>query len=365
MGNEYASNKTTLCLHRELLDFAEWMLPTREERHLRYLVIQRFKNSVKQLWPNAVTICHGSSATHTYLPTGDIDLVIHRQMDSTPAESLLEELNTYLNSLQIFRSSEVIQSARCPIIKGIEKPFGFHVDIAINNENGILNIHRNKRIMETYPSLLPLLMFFKFFLYQNRLDEPFRGGISTNTLQNMIVFIIQSADPPLEQRNLGKMMVAFFKTFGTTFNYITTGISVRSGGRLFSRLENDRVNWKTPVCLCVEDPQLPGQFLGENCYQCLTFRTKCHQAHQRLMRGGVRDEQSLLLRVIQRPDIILKRRAELSKQYQSLLGNAVESFALSNKEEGREYSRPYGNNKGRWDKNHRNFDDRERRPWNR
>ena len=356
-GFEYSHQSTALCLHREILDFARWIAPTKEERHLRHLVIERFRNSVKLLWPSALVVCHGSSATNTYLPGSDIDFVVHLDT-AEAAPKLLHDLNEHLAALQLFRFSEVLESAKCPIIKGVEKPFGFHVDIAINNDNGILNIERNRRVMEAYPALFPLLMFLKFFLFQNRLDEPYHGGISSNTLQNMIVFVIQASTEE-NKTNLGKLLISFFKTFGTTFNYITTGISTRCGGRLFSRIDLDRVNWKTPVCLCIEDPQIPGRFLGENCYECCTFRSKCHVSYKRVMSDGPVDEQSMLLRVISKPEWIIRKRDELSKQYQALLGNAVECFSLAMDEEDmRRANKGHRNSRGKGDDRRRRREDR-------
>lgn len=334
------------------------MAPSEEERHLRHLVIERFRNSVKLLWPEALVICHGSSATNTYLPGSDIDFVVHLET-TEDAPKLLNELNNHLVGLQIFHRSEVLESARCPIIKGVEKPFGFHVDIAINNDNGVLNIERNRRVMAAYPAVFPMLMFLKFFLFQNRLDEPYHGGISSNTLQNMIVFVIQ-ASVSENRTHVGRLLISFFKTFGTTFNYITTGISTRCGGRLFSRIDLDRVNWKTPICLCIEDPQVPGRFLGENCYECFKFRSKCHMSFKKLQTDGPVDEQSILLRVISKPEWIIRKRDELRKQYQALLGNAIECFSLAMDDDDarRAHKGNKGHNRGKGDDRRRRRDDR-------
>lgn len=325
-GNEYKHSSPVLRLHKEVCDFARWIAPTEEEKHLRALVIERFKNTVKMLWPSAYVICHGSSATDTYLPGGDLDFVIHRDSGETGAIHLLEQLNSHLLDNQFFRSSEVI-SAKCPIIKGFEHPFGFHIDIAINNDNGILNIPRNRKYLETFPALYPFLMFTKYFLFENRLDEPYRGGISTNTLQNMLIFIIQQS-PIEDQPHVGKLVMNFFKIFGSNFNYVTTGISIREGGRLFSRIDNDRQSWKNPMCLCIEDPQIPGQFLGENCYECGKFRNACYRAFRALMSEAEVGEQSMISRILNPLEWVSRRREQVKAHYQSVLGNVIQSICL-------------------------------------
>lgn len=344
-GKEYHHSNADLRLHREIIDFVKWISPTPEERHLRDIVISRFRNALKLLWPESKLIVHGSSANQTYLPNGDIDFVVYAPPSDRTDEKLLEDLNTHFNSLNMFRNSEVI-SARCPIIKGIEKPFGYHIDIAVNNYNGILNIKRNRRLMEVYPALYPLFMFLKFFLFQIRLDEPYHGGISSNTLQQMIVFVIQSS-LERERNSLGKLLQTFLKTFGDSFNYITTGFSTREGGRLFSKLNLNRVDWKSPIALCIEDPQNPGAFLGENCFRCYDFRKICYAAWSKLTRESTTFQQSMLLRIIEKPKWLINYRSDLLKQYQTLVGSPTESIPLIQVNEERRERRSGGSDRYR------------------
>lgn len=364
-GWEYNNSSATLCLHREIIDFAKWISPTPEEKHIRSLVIRRFRSAVCFLWPEAKIIPHGSTALNSYIPGGDIDFVIYNTPNTHSQDDLLQLLNEHLNQLQLFRRSEVIH-AKCPIIKGIEKPFGFHIDITIGNVNGILNIKRNRAMMEAHPALYPLLMLLKFFVFQCRLDEPFKGGISSNTLTQMVVFIIQQA-PPEISLNLGKLLTLFFKVFGYTFNYMTTGITTRNGGCCFNRMDTGRIEWKKLLNISVEDPQNPGSFIGENAFEIQTFREKCNNAYRRLMKSGNSYEQSLLLRILNRPDWSMKYRAEIGRQYQTLLGNIVESFSLNFEEEKKKNKQnKYQNRNNQHDNKYDNdnrYDNRDRRQY--
>jgi non-canonical poly(A) RNA polymerase PAPD5/7 len=317
-GISYVHDDVMLCLHRELLDFARWISPTSEEEHLRLLVVHRFRNAIIALWPQAMPICHGSSATSTYLPVGDIDLAVHLPGAPSNVGGLLVDLCVHLDSLKLFRQCEVIGHARIPIVKGIEHPFGFRIDISINNENGVLNIERNHRLMSVYPAFLPLFLFAKFFLFENRLDEPFHGGLGSNTLQNLIIYIIQASD---NQLHLGHLLEHFFRTFGKKFNYIVAGVSVRAGGRLFSRINTKRINWREPCCLSVEDPQIPGQFLGENFFRCLEFRERCKEALEHIITAKRR--RSVLVKIVQMSATIIQRRQEMARLYAALVSGAV------------------------------------------
>ena len=170
-------------------------------------------------------------------------------------------------------------------------------------------------------------MVLKVFLYQEELDEPFKGGISSNTLIQLIVFVIQYAKED-SRMNLGRLLMSFFNIFGKTFNYFTTGISTRDGGSLFSRIETARLQFKTPVTLCVEDPQIPGQFLGENAFATLKFRTACQEAFRKLNSSNG-PEQSILLRFLDYPKQLEYIRNDLNKNYQSLTGTLRDGFQLS------------------------------------
>lgn len=362
-GKEYQHNSTYLCLHREILDFTRWILPSEKEKHLRFLVIKRFQVAIKQLWPNAKVICHGSTATGTFLPNGDLDFCVVGLPEVNELD-LLEELNDHLRNLQIVAKSTVI-SAKCPIIKGVEKPFGFHFDISVNNENGILNIRRNLAYFKKYPSLVPMLMVLKIFLYQEKLDEPFKGGISSNTLIQLCIFIIQASKTD-GSMNLGRLIGSFFSIFGRNFNYFTCGISTREDGTLFSRIDANRLNFKSPVTLCVEDPQLIGNFLGENAFATPEFRAACNEACNKLYRSS-EAEQSIILRFLKFPGVLVAIRSELLKQYDSLQGTPVEGFKLSigRRDDRKDDDRRFDRDDRRFDRDDRRFDRDDRKFYDR
>lgn len=337
-NKHYSEKSSFLCLHREILDFVRWIQPKESEKHIRYLVVKTFRSAISLLWPNSKTICHGSTATETFLPNGDLDFCVVGAEEGDPVE-LLQKLCNHLLDLQIVNRAKVIH-AKCPIIKCVEKPYNFNCDISIGNINGILNIRRNVSLMQTYKELYPLLMVLKVFLFQEDLDQPFNGGISSNTLIQLIVFILQSSAPN-DRDNLGKLLIKFFKIFGSDFNYFTTGISTIKGGTLFSRVDTERLDFKSPVALSVEDPQVPGSFLGENAYACPKLRNACFSAY-RSINTSQSQESTILSRVIetQKTKTLEYARNDLDKHYQNLKGTLRDGFKLSlvprNEDRGRD-----------------------------
>lgn len=295
-GNDYQADSLDLKIHQELIDFAKYIAPSALEKHIRLLTINRYRTAVSLIWPDAKVICHGSTATTTNLPDSDLDFVVFNAPTNEADITLLESLEHHLMEKNITKSAKVIH-AKCPIVKCVDSVYEFNIDIAVNNENGILNIKRHNMYMKEYPGIFPVLMFIKFFLREHQLDSPYSGGISSNTVIQLILFTIQLLDKS-ERLNCGKILLKFFLYYGEIFNYITTGISTRDGGRTFERLRLSRASWTTPISISIEDPQIPGNFLGENAYNTPIFRMKCSDAYLKLIMNKSFYEQSLLNRIV-------------------------------------------------------------------
>lgn len=62
----------------------------------------------------------------------------------------------------------------------------------------------------------------------------------------------------------------------------------------FDKLDLYRVSWNTPICISIEDPQIPGNFLGENAFNTFEFRKKCSDAYLKLISNRSFNERSLL-----------------------------------------------------------------------
>jgi DNA polymerase sigma len=252
-GMEYHHTNTKLWLHREMLDFVRWLGPTPDEKHIRLFVVRRFCNAINALRPDATVVCHGSTATGAYLRTSDIDLVVLR--DLSLGHSLLSTLHSHFESLKVFRMCEFIGQARIPIIKGIEKSFGFHIDISINTEAGFLNVPRTRDLFravsaagvrETVP-----------------ISTPTRRAISRRHWGHHPAEHDHLHHPgflPGHQMHFGRLLLTFFKGFGQMLNYIIIWISTRGDGRLFSKFDIHKVNRADSFYLCIGDR---GSFLAK------------------------------------------------------------------------------------------------------
>lgn len=65
-----------LQLHKEIVDFCDFLSPTQEEQASRAEAVRCVFDVIKYIWPNCKVEVFGSFRTGLYLPTSDIDVVI-------------------------------------------------------------------------------------------------------------------------------------------------------------------------------------------------------------------------------------------------------------------------------------------------
>jgi len=320
----YKHKNQRMVLSKEICDFAKYIELTKEEKEIRYLILRKLTFLVQKLLPESDVILHGSSASNTAMPKGDLDFLIVSRTKSMSIGDILDQLcfqlvNVYSFLLPI---SCVRHNARVPIIAGVESTFGFNIDISISEEsvhsfNGLLNIQRTRSLLSTYHSLFPLLMVLKHFLRVNSLDSPYEGGISSTVLMQMIVYIIQSA-PNNCKENVGELLLGFFNTFGYCYNYIECQISTINGGRIIKKGYSKDKDFNSSFSIVVEDPQHPGMFISSNNKKHQVFFQKCGKANQ-LLKMKYNEFESMLMRIFKDFSIIENERNEVFKQYLKIM----------------------------------------------
>jgi non-canonical poly(A) RNA polymerase PAPD5/7 len=281
-------------LHRELVDFAEFLSPTAAEAAARAQVVRRVDDVVRRLFggDKKRVECFGSFETQLYLPTSDIDLVVVDVLGSgSGSESNTEStafkanahgnafakdpsLSTALGGVEVKvrpplrklaraliqagiavpSTMQVISRARVPIIKYTDRATGFAVDVSFDISSGLDGARFLKQQMLKQPALRPLILFLKHFLSQRGLNEVFRGGLGSFSVACLVLSFLQVH--PLVQlglvrpeENLGVILVELVELYGKHLNYERVGISVGidseakgvqamgSGGRTASPLE--------------------------------------------------------------------------------------------------------------------------------
>ncbi|KAI9141051.1 hypothetical protein BKA69DRAFT_1028900, partial [Paraphysoderma sedebokerense] len=212
-------------LHKEILDFVKYVEPAEGEHELRTLVMGRIRDVVDSLWQGAEVQVFGSFETRLYLPHSDIDLVIftpdQRRHLTVPN---LHKLAGALRKTDEYDKIDVIDRARVPILKCVNRAIGYPIDISFNLTSGVKTAAVVKKYVADFPALRPLVMVLKHFLHQRELNEVFSGGIGSYTLVTMMLNFL-NMHPMLQMRmmdpskNLGVLLIEFFELFGKNLNY--------------------------------------------------------------------------------------------------------------------------------------------------
>ncbi|KTW30289.1 hypothetical protein T552_00764 [Pneumocystis carinii B80] len=250
-------------LHREILDFSDFISPTKEEHFVRELVIQRIDSLIQKHWKNVQLCAFGSFDTMLYLPTSDIDLVI-LSLGSRIYETKkdLHKLSRYLRSSNVAKDIQVITGATVPIIKYIDTLTQIHVDISFNKPGGLVSANIIKQFMKDHYALKPLVMFIKHFLNMRGLNEVFLGGLGSYSIICLVISFLQRHPKLLskeikEQDNLGVLLMEFFELYGKLFNYNEVGICINNGGKYFSKRSRGWSKSNQPFLLSIQDPADP------------------------------------------------------------------------------------------------------------
>ncbi|XP_078276342.1 terminal nucleotidyltransferase 4A isoform X2 [Rhinoraja longicauda] len=295
-------------LHEEVLDFYNFMSPRPEEETMRKEVVKRIESVIKELWPTADVQIFGSFSTGLYLPTSDIDLVVFGKWKNPPLQ-LLEQALRRRNIAEPY-SIKVLDKATVPIIKLTDQETEVKVDISFNVETGV-----------------KAAQFIKDFIKRD-LNEVFTGGISSYSLILMAISFLQ-LHPRIDARrpsvNLGVLLVEFFELYGRHFNYLKTGIRIRSGGAYIAKDEimKNMTNGYRPSMLCIEDPLVPGNDVGRSSYGAMQVKQVFDYAYIVLSHAVSplarsypnRDSESTLGRIIKVTQEVIDYREWIKKKW--------------------------------------------------
>lgn len=255
-------------LHEEICDFYEYLRPRPSEIQMRSEVILRTMSIILNRWPQAKVQVFGSFCTTLFLPTGDIDLVVHGHWPTTPLFSLEEDLR--MNDVALEDSILVLDKTVVPIIKFIDKLTEVRVDISFNQESGLKSARMIQQFIQDYPFLPKLVFVLKQFLYERNLHEVYYGGISSYSLILLLVSFLQLHPRHAAAEtnpNLGVLLIEFFELYGRNFNYMKTGITVLNGGSYFPKedMVQSMGSGKNSL-LYVVDPSNPNENASGGCF---------------------------------------------------------------------------------------------------
>ena len=272
--------------HKTLTEFILQLIPTETDvvvrQHLVDLLTQRIKETLDSSYTDQkiIILPSGSCMNGTFLPTADIDFALFFFPCPCKPTEVMQELMDNLSDLSIEGFTPLPQ-AKVPVLKFSIEP-GISIDISFDELQGPLNVFAVRNIFESMPYLLPAQVFLKAVLHTNNLDKPFKGGISSYTLQLMLVAYVQYSGVPSSVTDL---ITGFCNFYGNVFNFTLTGIDVTGGGSFFSRKNKNKLTLETPAAMYIIDPFNPNNILGLNAFRMNEIKDVLKYVHQRIIGG--------------------------------------------------------------------------------
>eukprot|EP00929_Paragymnodinium_shiwhaense_P061219 TRINITY_DN30572_c1_g2_i1.p1 TRINITY_DN30572_c1_g2~~TRINITY_DN30572_c1_g2_i1.p1 ORF type:complete len:647 (+),score=193.96 TRINITY_DN30572_c1_g2_i1:104-2044(+) len=319
----------SLRLHEELLDFAAFIRPTPAESAARRSWLGAIEAAATALWPKCKVDMFGSTSTGLNLPNADVDVAVN-DLTGVRSTTALKMLAEKLLERDEVSKLEIIQSAKVPVMKLTQRSTGLMADVVINRTDGLDTSKFIRDQIELYPALTPLVLFMKLFLLQRGLAETFSGGMGSYLLVCVVLSFLQrhpsAANAQLHATTtLGMLLLDFFRHFGQEFKYASQGMSLLSGGSLFSRevrgwTATDRNGKPT---LCLESPLEPTVDIGSRCFKIGVLRAAFNHAYHVLATAFTEREAlglSLLSpRLINAQHEIIASRHQLMKEQPAAL----------------------------------------------
>ncbi|TFY55297.1 hypothetical protein EVJ58_g8335 [Rhodofomes roseus] len=272
-------------LHRDVEAFVRYISPTLEEDEVRSLIVAQISRAIREKFPDAQVLPFGSYETKLYLPTGDIDLVVHSQsMAHSDKENVLHSLANTMRRAGITDRVKIIAKAKVPIVKFVTTHGHFSVDISVNQINGVAAGKMIRHFLQELPALRSLVLVIKSFLAQRSMNEVYTGGLGSYSIVCLAISFLQmhpkirrgEIDP---SKNLGILVMEFFELYGCYFNYKEVGISLRDGGTYYNKRRRGWLDYGQAKLLSIEDPGDPTNDISRGSYNIAKVRATLSGAH--------------------------------------------------------------------------------------
>ncbi|KAJ9636009.1 hypothetical protein H2204_005506 [Knufia peltigerae] len=216
-----------VALHKEIIDFYDWVRPKEYEQAVREEVFQRLRQEFRRCGPSGDLYAFGSYAAGLYLPTGDMDIVYitsRMRPGSLPsreaARPLVRRFHDFLRTQRIAKHGSIlaIAHAKVPLLKFVDKISGLKIDLSFDNDTGIAAIETFHRWKSAYPAMPIIVSIVKQYLMMRGLNDVSTGGLGGFSTICLVTSLLQHLPVTTEPLNLGEVLLEFFNLYGNVFN---------------------------------------------------------------------------------------------------------------------------------------------------
>ena len=276
------------CLAKDLLEFELYVTEhIKKSAHIHDELIKNVQNAVNECSQDYEVHLYGSHATNLCLPWSDLDVVLisknnnknNQQISLEAKHLLLSKLYENLKQQPWVKDINYISGANIPIIKlfSIAKYNNIPIDISIQDEKhfGLRCVDLVKQFMNKYESLKPLVLALKNILKRAKLNDPYKGGISSYGLILMIVYFLEQQayagiDISSNDNNLGQLFYDFIFYYAIKYEFNKSVIFIKDNANNLEDLKNQNIQHSSG--LVIIDPLNPANNVAKSCFQYIGIR---------------------------------------------------------------------------------------------
>ncbi|XP_072715493.1 terminal uridylyltransferase 7 isoform X1 [Ciconia boyciana] len=212
---------------------------TNEDLEERLEIKTVMENLLRQKLPECSLRLYGSSCTRFGFKTSDINIDIQFPATMTQPDVLLLVQESLQNS-ESFMEVDADFHARIPVVVCREKQSGLICKVSAGNENACLTTNHLATLGKLEPTVVPLVIAFRYWAKLCCVDHPEEGGLSPYVFALMVIFFLQQRKEPFLPVYLGSWIGGFSLNKLTNFH--------------LREVENDAVVWEhNPI----DDSDLP------------------------------------------------------------------------------------------------------------
>ncbi|XP_029859400.1 terminal uridylyltransferase 7 isoform X1 [Aquila chrysaetos chrysaetos] len=175
------------------------------------------ENLLRQKLPECSLRLYGSSYSRFGFKTSDINIDIQFPANMTQPDVLLLVQESLQNS-ESFTEVDADFHARIPVVVCREKQSGLICKVSAGNENACLTTNHLATLGKLEPTVVPLVIAFRYWAKLCCVDRPEEGGLSPYVFALMVVFFLQQRKEPFLPVYLGSWIGGFSLNKLTNFH---------------------------------------------------------------------------------------------------------------------------------------------------
>ncbi|XP_037979959.1 terminal uridylyltransferase 7 isoform X2 [Motacilla alba alba] len=188
-----------------------------EDLEERLNIKTMMENLLRQKLPECSLRLYGSSYSRFGFKTSDLNIDTQFPANMTQPDVLLLVQESLQNS-ESFTEVDADFHARVPVVVCREKQSGLICKVSAGNENACLTTNHLATLGKLEPTIVPLVIAFRYWAKLCCVDRPEEGGLSPYVFALMVIFFLQQRKEPFLPVYLGSWIGGFSLNKLTNFH---------------------------------------------------------------------------------------------------------------------------------------------------